>query len=80
MKYILEFETLEELLIAQTKVDATKATESLKYREEIIQLEKEISEAIKLGSTSTLKHHYLIKKFLAAILTKEAELRKSMMI
>ena len=80
MKYILEFETLEELLIAQAKVNVTKATESLKYREEIIQLEKEISEVIKLGSTSTLKHHYLIKKFLVTILTKEAEFRKSMFL
>ena len=80
MKYILEFETLEELLIAQAKIDATKATESRKYREEIIQLEKEIARVNKKEGIATLAYHYIVKVFLIDILEQEAKIRKSMFL
>ena len=79
MKYILEFETLEELLIAQAKVNATKITETREYKEEVDQFIKDL-DLDPTPETIWGRHEYIIKKFLQDILKQEADIRKSMFL
>lgn len=79
MKYILEFETLEELLIAQAKVNVIQVTETRKYKEEVNQFIKDLQLDIEEKSNKG-KYHYVIKRFLQDILKQEADIRKGMFL
>ena len=78
MKYILEFETLEELLIAQAKVNGTKVTDERDYNKEIKNFHKSLIEdkIILKENSFAFKLRFLIHD----IVIKEANIRKSMFL
>jgi len=80
MKYILEFDTLEELLIAQAKVKGTKVTETREYITEVDQFFINLHTAKPQDLPFCNVERYAMKCFLHEILKKEADIRKSMFL
>lgn len=81
MKYILEFETLEELLIAQAKVNGTSVTDLRDYNEEINAFHKYIfSDEYLQNEKKEFTFSIKLRLLIANILKQEAEVRKSMFL
>ena len=81
MKYILEFDSLEELLIAQAKVNATRKTEKMSYIQEAREFQEELIKHRKESEDiAHLLYSYAIARFLNKILKQEADIRKSMLL
>lgn len=81
MKYILEFETLEELLIAQAKVNSTRVTDSRNYNKEIKDFHNYIfSDEYVHNEKKEFNFSFKLRMLIANILNQEADIRKSMFL
>jgi hypothetical protein len=81
VKYILEFETLEELLIAQAKINGTRVTDSRAYNEEIKAFHNYIfSDEYVQNEKKEFTFSFKLRMLIANILKQEADIRKSMFL
>lgn len=81
MKYILEFETLEELLIAQAKINSTKVTDSRNYNEDLKAFQDYIfSDEYTQNEKKYFTFSFKLKMLISNILKQEADIRKSMFL